>query len=190
MSKRKAFNFYHSYYDVAKEIPEKERLAYLWAILQRQFDGIEPTNLKGMAKLGYISQQHNIDSQVLGYQHKTGTELGGAVGGDKGGSAQGKGEVEGKGKGKGEVEYTAEEIGKCKPDRLPILLNWLEYKRERKENYKSIGLKTLVKKFNTFSGSSSDLESIVELAIMNNYSGIVWDRYKPKQVTISKNPIA
>ena len=52
---RKAFNFYRSYYDVAKELSEKDRLQFLWAVLERQFEGKEP-NLKGMSNFAYLSQ--------------------------------------------------------------------------------------------------------------------------------------
>lgn len=96
---RKAFNFYHSYYEVAKELSDKDRFAFLWAILQKQFEGVEP-ELNGMAKFAYISQKHSIDSQVFGYESKTGTKLAPTEGGSEGGSVQEKGEVQGK------VEYT------------------------------------------------------------------------------------
>ena len=104
---RKAFNFYRSYYEVAKELKETDRAKFLWAILQRQFEGIEP-KIEGVCKLAYISQQHSIESQVIGYEHKTGEKLtpigGGSVGGGKGGSVQGEGEE------KEEVQY----VGKTK----------------------------------------------------------------------------
>ncbi len=109
MSKRKAFNFYYSYYEVAKELSEKDRALFLWAILQKQFDGIEPS-LTGIPKLAYISQKFNIDSQVSGYESKTGTKLtpteGGKQGATEGGSVQekGKGEEEVKEKGKEQGE--------------------------------------------------------------------------------------
>jgi len=61
-----------------------------------------------------------------------------------------------------------------KGDLIPIIQNWLAYKRQKRETYKPIGLKTLIKKFNQFEGSYSELESIVENSIMNNYSGIIW----------------
>jgi hypothetical protein len=102
---RKAFNFYRSYYDVAKELSKKDREEFLMAILQKQFEGIEP-KLEGMAKFAYLSQQHSIDSQVKGYEDKTKEKLipieGGSVGGIEGGSVQEKE----KGKEKGEVQVT------------------------------------------------------------------------------------
>lgn len=71
---RKGFNFYRSYFDVAIELPDKDRLAFYDALAKRQFLGEEPT-LTGMAKLAYISQKYVIDAQVKGWEDKTGTSL-------------------------------------------------------------------------------------------------------------------
>jgi hypothetical protein len=106
---RKAFNFYRSYYDVAKELSKKERDEFIWAVLQKQFEGIEP-ELSGMAKFAYLSQQHSIDAQVVGYETKTKEKLtptqGGSVGGTEGGTQGGSVQEKEKEKEKGEVEYT------------------------------------------------------------------------------------
>jgi hypothetical protein len=106
---RKAFNFYRSYYDVAKELSKKERDEFIWAVLQKQFEGIEP-KLSGMAKFAYLSQQHSIDAQVVGYETKTKEKLtptqGGTEGGTEGGTQGGSVQEKEKEKGKEEVEYT------------------------------------------------------------------------------------
>ena len=102
MAERLLFKFYKSYYDVACELSEKDRLAFYDAIMQRQFLGIEP-NLKGVVKLAYISQKHNIDAQVKGWEDRTQTKLsdnqmieypmqGGTQGGTQGGGIQEEGE--------------------------------------------------------------------------------------------------
>lgn len=76
LTKRKGFNFFRSYYDVYNELEtDKDKVAFIDALLDRQFLGIKPTNLKGMAKFAYISQTNSIDSQVKGYQDKTGEVL-------------------------------------------------------------------------------------------------------------------
>ena len=67
---RKAINFFRSYFEVAKELNDKDRLAFYDALLNKQFENIEP-NLKGMANFAYISQKHSIDTQVKGYYDKT-----------------------------------------------------------------------------------------------------------------------
>jgi hypothetical protein len=69
MKNRKAFNFYRSYYDVAVELPEEDRLPFLMAILHKQFTDVEP-QLKGLPKLLYNSQKHSIDAQVEGYKNQ------------------------------------------------------------------------------------------------------------------------
>lgn len=65
---RKAFNFYKSYYDVVLELPDKEKLPFLMAIFEMQFNGVEPKNLKGMAKFAFISQKHSLVKQLTGYK--------------------------------------------------------------------------------------------------------------------------
>lgn len=87
MSKREAFNFYRSYYDVFKLLStQKEKAEFITALLERQFEGIEPTNLKGQVLFAYTSQQHSINKQVKGWEDKKGIKLtplgkGGAEGG-------------------------------------------------------------------------------------------------------------
>jgi uncharacterized phage protein (TIGR02220 family) len=69
-SKRKAFNFFLSYYEIGKELNDKDRLQFYDAILKKQFENID-TELSGMAKFAYISQSHSIYSQTKGYFDKT-----------------------------------------------------------------------------------------------------------------------
>ena len=71
---RKAFKFYNSYFKIASELSDKDRLAFYDALLKKQFENIEP-DLKGMAKFAYISQKHSIDAQVKGYIDKTGVNI-------------------------------------------------------------------------------------------------------------------
>ena len=85
MSERKLFKFYKSYMDVMNELPEKNQLEFIKAILNKQFYGVEP-NLKGIVKLAYVSQKHSIDRQVKGFEDKTGITIldpikGGVIGG-------------------------------------------------------------------------------------------------------------
>ena len=76
LTKRKGFNFFRSYFDVYNELESKDdKVAFMDALLERQFMGIKPTELKGMAKFAYISQTNSIDSQVKGYEDKTKTRL-------------------------------------------------------------------------------------------------------------------
>ena len=121
---RKGFNFYRSYFDVAMELPDKDRLAFYDALAKKQFFGEEPI-LKGIAKLAYISQKHSIDAQVKGWEDKMGLSLqvienqcnnnpcqGGSQGGDDGGCYAPSVQEKGKGKVKEEVKEKEEEEGK------------------------------------------------------------------------------
>ena len=99
LTKRKGFNFFRSYFDVYNELETPEdKLAFIDALLDRQFMGIKPTNLKGMAKFAYISQTNSIDSQVKGFEDKTGIILNPTVGGSVGGCDTPTAQVEVEGK--------------------------------------------------------------------------------------------
>lgn len=75
-TKRKGFNFFRSYYDVFNELEtDKDKLAFIEALLDRQFLGVKPEGLKGLVKFAWISQVNSIDSQVKGYEDKTKTKL-------------------------------------------------------------------------------------------------------------------
>jgi uncharacterized phage protein (TIGR02220 family) len=75
LTKRKAFKFYRSYYDVYNELSNADKLKFIEAILDRQFLGIKPNNLTGMARFAYLSQEHSIDLQVKGYEDATKSSL-------------------------------------------------------------------------------------------------------------------
>ena len=144
---RKAFNFYLSYFDVYQELSDKDKLIFIDAILNRQFYGVEPTDLKGMVKFAYISQKHNIDAQVEGFENKTKTKLthpikGGSVGGRQGGSVQEK-EKE-----KEKEQYVKENINefwnlyhsisnKLKSDLQPSIKHWDKLTETEKDKAKS-----------------------------------------------------
>ena len=129
LTKRKGFNFFRSYYDVYNELSDKDKVAFMNALLDRQFLGTRPTNLKGMAKFAYISQTNSIDSQVKGYEDKTNTKLntptqGGIEPPTQGGSNTPTEQVEGKGEVKEKdiyrkfkhLEITKKEFEKLKLD--------------------------------------------------------------------------
>ena len=70
-TKRKGFNFFRSYFDVYNELEtDKDKVEFLDALFDRQFLGVKPKDLKGMAKFAYISQTNSIDTQVKGYEDR------------------------------------------------------------------------------------------------------------------------
>ena len=207
MSKRKAFNFYFSYYDIAKELTDKDRLAFYDAIIKRQFFGIE-TELSGLAKLAYISQKHSIDAQVSGWESKMKEPLnqgitegaeGGSVGGAEGGSVQEKGEGKEKGKEK-------EEINTINFDKLLLFLN-----SKTKRNFKIINEATKKKYLARLKEgyTSKDIANAIENAVNSDYHkennftyltpeffsrAVTLDKYssvnnKPKEKSVNKSLI-
>ena len=141
-TKRKGFNFFRSYYDVYNELNDKDKVAFMNALLDRQFLGVKPTNLEGMAKFAYISQTNSIDSQVKGYEHKTNTRLNEELNNPTQGARQGgydipTVQVEEKEKEKEEVQYVVSSP-KAKID-FDSLLKFINSKTGR--NFKVINSK-------------------------------------------------
>ena len=60
-----------------------------------------------------------------------------------------------------------------------IIMNWLDYKRQKGETYKEIGLTTLLNKIKKDYPTWEELQKSVESSISNNYSGL----FKPKNNT-------
>lgn len=127
MKNRQGFNFYKSYYDVYKEMNAKNRLAFMDALLKKEFEN-EESELKGMAKFAYLSQKHSIDKQVKGYLdkskaiNKTTPTQGGATTPTEPPSIQGKeeGEVQLEEKGKEEVQISVEFVEPVQLELEPI----------------------------------------------------------------------
>lgn len=138
---RKAFNFYKSYYDVYKEIEsDKEKLQFIEALLLRQFEGIKPYDLKGMAKFAYISQKEVIDQQIKGWETKTGNKLSTPT---EGGSTTPPQQVQEEGK--GEVQLSiAEQLSEN-----------TEFKNSTQKHY-SINEKEYLKQLNIFLITNDD----------------------------------
>ena len=159
---RKAFNFFHSYFDVANELNDKDRLAFYDALLNKQFKNIEPL-LNGMAKFAYLSQKHSIESQVKGYFDKTKDENFNpkhtpSVGGDKGGLVAPS--VQEKEKEKEKVQHVIP-FAQRKID----FLNW--FNNQKKINTGKEGnFKTLSKQ------TENNLKQVLEI----NYSGVELER--------------
>ena len=76
LTKRKAFNFLRSYFDVMNEIPEdKDKLSFLISIINKQFLDEDPKELPFISKLCYESQRHAIESSVKGWKRANKTEV-------------------------------------------------------------------------------------------------------------------
>ena len=192
-TKRKAFNFFRSYYDVYNELNDKDKVMFMDALLDRQFLGIKPDKLQGMSKFAYISQTNSIDSQVKGYEDKTGVVLfdssnseGGCLGGEQGATVPPSVQVQEKGEEKGEEEEKQkgaiallfkEEIN---PDKKELFNKWIQYRKEIKRSIKSgTTLNSLIKKINYESLEKCDL--VISASIENQWTGLFWDKVVAKR---------
>lgn len=69
LTKRKAFNFLRSYFDVLNELEKDEdKLAFLMAIINKQFLDQDPEGLNFIVNLCYQSQRHQIEKSVKGWK--------------------------------------------------------------------------------------------------------------------------
>lgn len=149
-TKRKGFNFFRSYFDVYNELENNEdKVAFIDALLERQFLGIKPTNLTGMAKFAYVSQTNSIDSQVKGYEDKTGIILNPCEPPAKGGAYTPAEQVEEKVEVK---EKEKEEKGRLKNisfyENLLLETTWLELTAMQSTNKFTVHqVKTRLKQF-------------------------------------------
>ena len=145
LTKRKGFNFFRSYYDVYNELEtDKDKVSFINALLDRQFLGVIPTNLKGMAKFAYISQTNSIDSQVKGYEDKTGKvlvftpTLPPTLPPTDGGSQPPTVQVQ--------VQEKVQDV-KAKTSKELILDKWIQYRSEIKKPLKPTTINNLLKDF-------------------------------------------
>lgn len=75
-TKRKAFNFLRSYFDVVNELEnDSDKLSFLMAVINKQFIDEDPKDMSFLVKLCYSSQKHAIESSVKGWKRVTNTDM-------------------------------------------------------------------------------------------------------------------
>lgn len=75
-TKRMAFNFLRSYFDVLNKIEDdKQKLDFILAIINKQFLDEEPKGLDFLVDLCYESQRHQIEKSVNGWKTANKTDL-------------------------------------------------------------------------------------------------------------------
>jgi len=68
-TKRKAFNFLRSYFDVLNKIElDKDKLSFLMSIINKSFLNEDPENLNFLVDLCYESQRHSIEKSIKGWE--------------------------------------------------------------------------------------------------------------------------
>ena len=76
LTKRKAFNFLRSYFDVMNDLKEdSDKLEFLTAIINKQFLDQDPKDLGFIGNLCYNSQRHSIEKSVKGWKTANSTDM-------------------------------------------------------------------------------------------------------------------
>jgi hypothetical protein len=76
LTKRKAFNFLRSYFDVLNDIPEDaDKLTFLMSIINKQFLDENPKDLNFMSNLCYNSQRHSVEKSAKGWMLANKTDM-------------------------------------------------------------------------------------------------------------------
>ena len=75
-TKRKAFSFMRSYFDVLNQLDKDvDKLNFLLSIIDKQFLNEDPKDLNFIVNLCYESQRHSIESSVKGWVRVAKTDL-------------------------------------------------------------------------------------------------------------------
>ena len=75
-TKRKAFNFLRSYFDVLNELDkEDDKLKFLLSIINKQFLDEDPKELNFIVNLCYSSQKHAVESSIKGWKRVNKTDV-------------------------------------------------------------------------------------------------------------------
>lgn len=76
LTKRLAFNFLRSYFDVLNELQnDEDRLAFLMSIINKQFLNEDPKDFNFIVDLCYESQRHSVEKSVKGWMTANKTDL-------------------------------------------------------------------------------------------------------------------
>lgn len=184
------FTFYRNYYEIIKYLSTKDRLQLYDAILQYMFENKEP-ELKDLLKGIWINIKMPLDNNKKNI-----------INGKKGGRPK----TEEKPKNNPKITQTkTQEEPKQKANNISYFLflisnnnykyikennniynkiiEWLEYKQERKELYKEIGLNNLLKQIenNIDKYNEDSVVNLISECMANNYKGIIFDKINKEQ---------
>lgn len=182
---RKAINFFRSYYDVAKELSDKDRLAFYDAVLKKQFENID-SNLTGMANFAYVSQKHSIDSQIKGYYDKTKDEKFNPIAPPTGGAIVPpcqQVQVEVKEKGKEQYKFDFKNSLLEFSTNKQLIEDWLLVRK----NKKATNTKTAFDSFmNEVNISDLTIDEILKICVEKSWSGYKFKWIQNLRATESK----
>lgn len=200
---RKQFTFYGSFYEAVSVIKDPEvRLQAYDAICSYALTGEDPDidALADAAAIAFIMAKPNLDaSKQKAEAGKRGgnastveadakqTEADAKQTASKAEQSASKKESENEGEKESESKNECyspptPSLDDCgfSPELESAVSDWLAYKRERRENYKPIGLKSLLTQIQKAAAEHGDaaVVDIIGKSMANGYQGIVFDRLK------------
>jgi len=180
----KGFTFYNNYYELIKYLPNDERYKMYDAIFQYMFENIEP-NFEGLLKGLWINVKMPLDTSKNnsgrgGRKPKIKTDLK---------PIKNRIETDNKTdlKTNNNISYFLFLISNNKYNYINkysniynSIIEWLEYKKQRKETYKEKGLESLLTQIDKQCGEHGE-DNVINLiteCMANNYKGIIFDKIK------------
>lgn len=198
MEEVKAFTFYRNYYEIIKYLPMKDKVQLYDAILEYMFEDKEP-ELKELLKGIWVNLKMPLDSnkknikngQKGGRPKKENDDLIEEIENPKKTQTitQKKPKVEPKPKANN-ISYFLFLISNNNYKYINInnniynkIIEWLEYKQERKELYKETGLKNLLTQIenNIDQYGEEKVIDVISQSMANNWKGIIFDKLTSKE---------
>lgn len=183
------FTFYNNYFEIVRYLKNEDRLSMYDAIFNYMFEDKEP-NFEGIKKGIWVNIKMPLDNSKTNYNN-----------GKKGGRPKSESKTEEKPK---QNPKETETKAKTKANNISIFLflisnnnykyinsnvnllnkikEWLEYKEQRKELYKEMGLKSLLTEIEN-NISVYGFENVINLineCMASNYKGIIFEKLKGK----------
>lgn len=212
---RTQFTFYASFYKAVSRIKDGEARAQVYdAICEYALYGNEPdmNNLSDMAAIAYELIKPNLDASrkkaengKIGGKKKQNESKNEAN--QKQDESRSKKEKENKNKNKKEKEIEIEIEKEKESYNMPTsdelverfqsqeladaVIDWLSYKKERRERYKPTGLKSLLLQIEKQTGAhgAHAVADTIRMSMSNGWRGIIWDRIQsPPEQQKSSNP--
>ena len=193
-TKRKAFNFLRSYYDIFNKLKtDKDKLSFLESLLDKQFLDKDPEELNFVVDLAYEGVRHQIEQSVKGYKTKTKDEMQGVCQGGTQGGAQGvrlqeeekeKEQEKEEEKEQEQEEYTSAKAFTTfhfKKTLLDLgvdkehLEDWLKIRTKKKASNTKTALKTFLNECNR---NNFPISEAVKICAQNDWKGFKYEWIK------------
>lgn len=181
------FTFYSNYYELIKYLPNEERLKMYDSIFKYMFDNEEST-LEGLLNGIWINLKMPLTTS------KNNSGRGGRKPKQETDKKPIKNRIKTDLKTNNNISYFLFLISNNKYKYInkdnyiyKSILEWLEYKKERKETYKEKGLESLLKQIDSQCDIYGDkvVANLINECMASNYKGIIFDKLKKIQPGIN-----